>query len=198
MKYQKLPAKFALTLVLSFITSQSYAVGLGFSFGAGSEEWEEDRVQLGDRDIRNMGFVVDTTVARDKIFNYRFSFLKEENNSSNSGLDMDGYAMTHDFGFGVVRTKHIRLWLGPQLKGSLYNDVYVGSTNARTVDDVIGFGFGPVIGLNVHVPQVVSFSFTAAYHFMSAYSGDYVNGDTFDADSTGLYFNAALIFRINE
>ena len=198
MKHNKLLANFALAFLLSLIATQSYAVGLGFSFGAGSEEWEEDRVQLGDRDVRNMGFVIDTAVARDKIFNYRFSLLKEENNSSNAGLDMDGYSMTLDFGFGVLRTKQVRLWLGPQFKGSLYRDVYVGSNNTGLVDDVIGFGFGPVIGLNVHLPQVMSFSFTAAYHFMSTYSGDYINGGTFDADSTGLYFNAALIFRINE
>ncbi|WP_455212410.1 hypothetical protein [Kaarinaea lacus] len=188
-----------LAFLLPLITTHSHAVGLGFSFGTGSEEWEKDRVQLvGDRDVRNMGFVVDTAVARDMIFNYRFTFLKEENNAANAGLDMDGYAMTHDFGFGVLRTKHVRLWLGPQLKGSLYNDVYAGSTNSRLVGDVIGYGFGPVVGLNVHLPQVLSFSFTAAYHFISAYSESYTNGGSFDADSTGLYFNAAMIFRINE
>jgi hypothetical protein len=199
MPYRKTILHSVATLFLTTLAYQSHAVGLGFSIGTGSEKWEQDRVHVGDRDIRNMGFIVDTAVARDKLFNYRFTFLKEENNATDAGrLDMDGYAMTHDFGFGVIRSKQIRLWLGPQLKGSFYDDLYINSTNTRISDDVIGFGFGPVLGLNVHVPQVVSFSFTAAYHMFSAYSGDYASGDSLDADSTGLYFNAALIFRINE
>ena len=168
-----------------------------------SEEWENDILNNGDRDVSNVGFVVDTAVARNKVFNYRFTFLKEENNADGGRLDMQGYAMTHDFGFGVVRTKNVRLWLGPQLKGSYYDDITLNS-GGTTTGDVVGFGVGPVIGLNVNLPQVVSFSFTAAYHIIGFYTGDsYYDSsgnyyDTVDSDSTGLYLTLGLIFRINE
>ena len=198
MKCNSLTHKIILATLITVSASPCYAVGLGFSFGAGSEEWEQQRVNIGDRDVRNVGFVVDTAVARDKIFNYRFSFLKEENNAADSGkLDMEGYAMVHDFGFAVLQTKNIRLWLGPQLKTAYYKDVYVSSTNTSVATNVAGYGFGPVFGVNVHLPQVVSFSFTAAYHFISHYSDSSVYDDL-NTDSSGLHFNAALLFRFHE
>jgi hypothetical protein len=189
-------------LTLSGAT-QVYAVGLGFSVGTGTEEWENDTLNNGDRDISNVGFVVDTAVARNKVFNYRFTFLKEENNADGGRLDMQGYSMTHDFGFGVVRTRNIRFWLGPELRTSYYDDLTL--TNGTSVSgDVIGFNVGPAVGLNVNLPQVVSFSFAAAYHIIGFYSGDsnYSSSNGYyqdvDADSNGLYLTIGLIFRINE
>jgi hypothetical protein len=144
---------------------------------------------------------VDTAVARNKTFNYRFTLMQEENNADSGlvELDMEGLAMTHDFGFAVLRNKTVRLWLGPQLKAAFYEDLTVNGTDIG--GDAVGFGIGPVVGVNVHLPQVVSFSFTAAYHLISGYAGNY--DDTFsdedlDADSNGLYMNASLIFRIDD
>jgi hypothetical protein len=206
MKYQLQLARifFAMSLIF-FCTSHAQAVGLGFSVGTGSEEWENDVYNNGNREVSNVGFVVDTAVARNKVFNYRFTFLKEENNADGGNLDMQGYAMTHDFGFGVVRTKNVRLWLGPELKASYYEDL-TQNNGRTTTGDVVGFGAGPVIGLNVNLPQVVSFTFTAAYHIIGFYAGgdsyyDSNTGtyvDTVDADSNGLYLNIGVIFRINE
>ena len=210
MKYKKYIANIFLAALLALIgTAQAYAVGLGFSFGAGTEEWEDDLEHQGDREISNVGFLVDTAVARNKIFNYRFTFLKEDN-KADSGLlklDMEGYAMTHDFGFGVLRTKHVRLWVGPQLKASFYDDLYSNNLGRKVSGDVFGFGIGPVMGVNVHLPQVVTFSFSAVYYIISGYSGDYdQDGDgtvffddhSVDAESNGLALTASLIFRINE
>ena len=189
-------------LLASWGIPQAHAVGLGFSFGTGNEEWEKDRVNAGDRNVSNMGFVLDTAVRRNRVFNYRFSFLKEKNDADGNGINMEGYTTVHDFGFGVLRERNVRLWLGPQLRASYYEDIYL---NSRSVPgDVVGFTVGPVIGVNVNMPQVVSFSFTAAYHILGGYAGDYndTNSNIYytdvDVDSNGLYLTAALIFRINE
>ena len=194
---------FLLAVFMMLGASQSFAVGLGFSLGTGNETWENDRLHEGDRSISNVGFVIDSAVARNKIFNYRFTFMKEDNETDSRGLDMKGYAMTHDFGLAVYQHRAVRLWIGPELKAMLYSDLSSSSTNLDIEGDVVGFGIGPVFGVNVHLPKVVSFSFTAAYHIISAYSGDYhetnyYNTVDVDADSTGLYLNASIIFRINE
>ena len=191
------------TLIL-FYSAQAHAVGLGFSVGMGDEDWDNDRYYSGSRDVSNVGFVIDTAVRRNKLFNYRFTFLKEENNADGGRLDMQGYAMTHDFGFGVVRTKNIRLWVGPELKGSYYKDLTFND-GAYVDGDVYGFGVGPVIGLNVNLPQVVTFSFSAAYYIIGFYSSNFNNYsnngnyyEDLDVDSSGLYLSLGLIFRVNE
>jgi hypothetical protein len=201
MKYQIRFSQIILVVVLAiFWTTQVHATGLGFTVGVGDEEWENDALNSGDRDISNVGFVVDTAVARSEVFNYRFTFLKEENNASGGRLDMRGYAMTHDFGFAVYRNKLVRLWLGPELKASYYEDLTL-SNGADVSGDVLGLSAGPAIGVNINLPQVVSFSFSAAYHLIGSYAGNSSSNNStqdVDADSNGLYFTLGLIFRINE
>lgn len=202
MKQQKIIYKIILVvLLLACGMGQTYASGLGFSFGIGKEKWEQDRENLGDRNINNVGFVVDNAVARNSVFNYRFTFSQEENNADGGNLDMEGYSMTHDFGFGIYRNKHVRLWLGPEIRATYYKDLYLTNTNTPISGDIFGFSAGPVFGVNVNLPEVVSFTFTAAYHVIGKYNGDYSGGgfsDDITVDSTGLYLTAGLIFRIQE
>lgn len=210
--------KTILALVFTFLASESFAAGIGISLGSGSEEWDTGGDEVfnasfrrhdGDRDIRNFGFVMDTTIAKNRVFNYRFSLLTEENNASGGGynVDMAGIAMTHDFGFGIVRNKVMRLWVGPQLKASFYDDISPSFSTSEEFDgDVWGYAIGPVIGLNFHLPRVVSFSVTAGYHIISEYYGSYeitqngfyVGDADVDAESTGSFINASILFRFND
>ena len=65
--------------------------------------------------------------------------------------------------------------------------------------DVVGLAVGPVIGVNIHLPKVATFS-VAAGHLRGRYIGDY-NGTggssidlDFDVDST--FVNFSVLFRI--
>ncbi len=84
----------------------------------------------------------------------------------------DSLALTtvHYFGFGVVRTRNVRLWLGPQITfgGWLTNKtgVYAG----------IGFA----IGLNINIGDVFTLAFTGA--------GRFLGGAIIDTDSEGYYY----------
>lgn len=212
--------KIFLSIALVCTFTNVYAVGMGVTLGSGSESWDSDTDELnntytfqrhsGDRKINNFGFVMDTTVARDMLFNYRFSLVNEENKADVSGynIDMKGISMIHDFGFGVVRNRFVRFWIGPELKAAFYNDISPSFSTTQTFDgNVWGFGVGPAVGVNIHMPRVVSFSITGAYYVFSQYFGSYdvtnSNGtffDTVDVDdsSTGLFINASILFRFHD
>lgn len=203
--YKKIMGKFLIATVLTIVATKSYAVGLGFSAGTGWEKWEEDEddpAHEEDRRVSNFGFVLDTAVARDKIFNYRVSFMIEKNNADGGGdVDMRGISMTHDFGIAVYRSQLVRVWVGPELKAMSYSSLSSSSSGENIDGDAYGFGVGPVAGVNLHLPNTVSFSFTTAYYIASRYSADFTTENRyqdFGMNSNGLHWKASIIFRINE
>jgi hypothetical protein len=203
MYYQKQLSKLVFAAIIGIVsTTQAHAVGLGFSVGTGSETWSNDVGYNGDRDVSNVGFLLDTAVSRHKTFNYRFTFMKEKNTAQGSGVDLEGYATIHDFGFAVLNTREVRLWIGPELKVGYYKHLSFSNSSVDS-GSATGVGVGPVIGINVNLPRVASFSVTAAYYLIGAYNGDfdyassYATG-SFDVDSSGLYLTASVLFRTNE
>ena len=116
------------------------------------------------------GFVFDTNVSKDAVFNYRlqigYSGLDADNDSgwdySSRHDEFDGYRISFDntFGFGIVKTSNFRLWLGPQIHLNYSNwDMSVGDDTYDIGDDsldVFGFGTGFVLGMNFNLPGVVS------------------------------------------
>ncbi len=65
------------------------------------------------------GLVLDTNLANNRIFNYRLKLGGEALNVDRErSIDMSRLHMQHIFGFGIVRTKVVRLWLGPSIGGS--------------------------------------------------------------------------------
>lgn len=202
MYYKKRFFKICLvTLVTFFSASQAHAFGLGFSFGTGSETWSNDAGYNGDRDVSNVGFLIDTAVSLKTVYNYRFTFMKEENSANGGALDLKGYSTTHDFCFSLLNTKQIKLWVGPELKAGYYDDLYLNNSSVDVSGHATGISVGPAIGVNINLPRVVSFSVTASYHLLGSYSGDYdiaFTHDSFDVDSHGFFVNASVIFRTNE
>jgi len=199
---------------LLFSTSSVFALGLGFyvPFGTGdSEQTREndygDDIEFDvDTDYRGIGFVLDTTVARDSVFNYRLNVGYEKGEYSKGGgeLDWDRLAIDHTFGFAVLRTKVVRLYLGPQLRlAFLSTDSDYNDTNA------FGIGFGPVLGANFNIGNTVTLGFDTGYRFtkyFGVYERDddsyryYDDDEEFDYDSNEgeLFVNFNVIFRIND
>ena len=198
-----------------FCSNQAYAVSLGLATGFGYENWDEDEEinYSGDRQIYNLGFVFDTAVRRDQLINYRFMFLRETNDGSR--IKMRGWSTTHEVGFGLVRRENFRFWVGPQAKVTFHNKLTLKTdeeivTSSDTqfygseLGDVWGVVVGPAVGINLHMPETMSFLFTASY-LVGNYNGDtdYTTtsgkhyGDL-HVSSNGLYITAGIVFRIDE
>lgn len=176
-----------LMAVLSWPVSSS-AVGLGVYVGESRVEYDTDFDSI-DADIRSFGFVLDSAVAADRVFNYRLE-LGYGRSEYDLPLDMtiktDVYTINNTFGFGVVRTRVVRLWLGPQL-GIYYED-------GDGFWDAFGINVGPALGLNIHLGPVVSLSFSA----YGRYGYYYIDFDDGDYDDTQWIVggHAALLFRL--
>lgn len=206
-KYNKKMYGVIVALASMLWVSELFAFGMGVAFMNGSETWEDDfsSINNGGRDVSSFGMVLDTNIAKNSLFNYRLTIAMEDNEDSDgNSLNLEGLAFTHDFGFAVYRNNVVKLWLGPQVKFGFYDTVI--NNSARDADGAaIGWGFGPVIGINVHLPKVVTFSASLAYHVVGVYVGEYdlyTNNGAYiglrdiEADYSGsTYLNLSVLFR---
>jgi len=126
--------------------------------------WEEDADA--ERSLFGFGLLIDTAVAKDKLFNYRLQLgiasgsISIDGTQYSKSIGLTEYHMYHSFGFGIVRTDGLRLWLGPQLglgqaRGS-YS--YAGKSGMKYIETFASIG--AVLGLNAHVSERVSLGFT--------------------------------------
>ncbi len=150
-------------VALIFTHINANAVGLGVYGGTstGSANWSQySYPDFGTGlERREYGFVLDTAVAKDKVFNYRLQIGHVE--ASYDGLEFSGETVINTFGFGIVRTQAMRLWLGPQI-GMRDLKSKVGSIHNG------GIEYGAVIGMNFHVSPSVSLTAEAGRRFSVA------------------------------
>ena len=199
-----------LSLVCILGISSASALGLGVYYNQGwgdgeieDDDWDSDYDWDYDDDdgfnfkfdtesdykTRMIGVMLDTNVARDSLFNYRLNISLDENeiNFGRFKDKLDGYVMDHTFGFGVLRNQNVRLWIGPQINLSYYNE---------SDFDMFGIGLGPAIGVNIHAGDKVSFTIASGYKY------NFLFGELGDADFTGydgqFYINFGVLFRIND
>lgn len=101
-------------------------VGLYFNGGGGFGFLDIDRSSFKAVDSSGLylfggGLVVDTNLAKDDLFNYRlnlgYDYIRFNFNNSSGVTDAKFHRINifNNFGFGVVRNKLLRFWLGPQL-----------------------------------------------------------------------------------
>ena len=197
-----------LAVILINWTPTSHAVGLGIDMGTSEENWSRD--SGGDRETMHFGGVLDTAPAGYTVLNYRLTVGKESNYLSNNGyrVHYSGLAMTHTFGLRLAQGPSYRLWLGPQVKFTYYDEFqdrnFFGSNNEY--DGFIrGYGAGLVIGYNLNLTRPVSLSFTGGTRYMR-YSGSYDRntGQTaasevaIEDEVVGNFFGFSVIFRLGE
>jgi hypothetical protein len=190
---------FSLVCILGISSASALGLGAYYNQGWGDGEIEYDD-DYDDFDIENdyktrlIGFMLDTNVARDSVFNYRLNIALDEADikpDRGRGKKYDGYVMEHTFGFGVLRNQNVRLWIGPQINLSYYTEDDF---------DMFGLGFGPAVGVNIHAGDKVSFTVTSGYKFNFLFGS--VGDDDYDEDFTGYegqyYINFGVLFRIND
>ena len=173
---------------------QVYAIGLGFTSGSADEEWTNSTGTSGaqTREVTNSGFILDTATASNRVFNYRLSLLSEENKNSATG-SFSGFTMTHDFGFALIKNRIFRLWFGPRLNFAFLDNDNANANNSGR----LGILYGPVVGVNIHLPRVVTFSITAG-ELRGTYEGECVGFDcsSNDEESDTTFMNLSVIFRL--
>lgn len=152
-----------------------------------------------------LGLAFDTNIGKDSLFNYRLGleYMKQEIDS------VDGYSCTGDcdfgtrinmvntFGFGVLRTQTVRLWVGPRI-----NFAYDWDTGDNG-DTRLGFelGVAPAVGINVNLGRVVSLAADVDYRFATAfgaYDDDFGNSGTYTGSTTGPTARFYVLFRFGE
>ena len=176
------------------------AVGSGeaeidWDWGGKTEEFDTDLSSAG------FGFVMDSNLAANRVFNYRlnvgFDRLDMEDEADTT-LELGGLVVDNTFGFGIVRTRAFRLWLGPQVRFGFYG----GETdNSGTKLDaaVFAFGLAPVLGANLNLGAHFTLSITTGYRFLGfagpvEWSDDSDSGDL--AGNGGMaFFNVSALFR---
>lgn len=238
---------FSFLLVFMFVTlglvTNAAAIGFGMYYNtmSGSSDWDVDSDiggdfmdyddsddWDGDEETTSFGFVFDTNLARNELFNYRFELGLE-----NSDVDLDiefgdidtegtaelsGLVMTHDFGFGVFRTKDVRIWIGPEVKLSfLSGEIDVDGARLRDVDcdvNIFKFGLGPVAGLNFNIDPQLSLSIKVgvllqnmtgegdvditAYDFLGNEVGHPSGDQEYEASDTYFFINFSIFYRMND
>ncbi len=205
-----------LTLLISsvlIIRSSLFAGGLGiaFPFGTGKTDYE---IYEADASHFGINFVFDSNVAKNRVFNYRLNFGVEffnheyeydyydyywDYNTWGTG-SVEGIKIVtdHTFGFGIVKTSVVRLWLGPNVRfGFIAADESSG----------ISLGGGlTALGLNFNFGPVFTLGLEAGYLFnVDIFFDDVIYEETYyyyESSSAGLsnmfVAKLSILFRIHD
>ena len=121
----------------------------------------------------NVGFTLDTAVARDRLFNYRLNLnyvhgwidpKTVPGLSPNAETRSDGLDLENVFGFGVIRRPDLRWWIGPMFRISIERALSVDANAAQYfASPLLNVGAGIVTGVNLHRGKHMSAGLTLGY-----------------------------------
>ncbi|HPV42531.1 MAG TPA: hypothetical protein PKX40_15235 [Spirochaetota bacterium] len=184
--------------IIAMNRTPAMAVGLGFYFhGEGNKTWETRRLWDYGYGLGG-GFVLDTSVARNYVFNYRLNI-----DASYFGVRYRGHGIrlncTHTFGFGFIRTETLRVWMGPQILIG-YNDV------SRGLDANAGLALGMNVHLNSMLTLALDMGIRGGVTFYQQYVYENLGGNVYRSGhvisardaSVGLFCNVGFLFRIGD
>lgn len=153
-----------------------------------------------------LGLAFDSNIGKDSLFNYRLGleFMKQKLDTVNGDECVEDcdfgtrFNMVHTFGFGVVRTQTVRLWVGPRL-----NIAYDSDTGDNGYERVgFEFGIAPAVGINVNLGRVVSLAADLDYRFATtagAWDSDIsLDGGSYSGTTRGATARFYLLFRFGE
>lgn len=236
-------------LMIFLLTYSSKSVGIGFNFPISIASMvDKYSITANSSDIQlksslntiGFGFVLDTKVAENALFNYRLNISTAFGTASFDELSVNGFtnndpeeikdlkevwdlgyirlSIDNTFGFGIVRSKLLRLWAGPQVRlgytyGNTTQDITVNGVSNSKIHKYTGLiGFAPVIGANFNFGKTVTLTAETGYRY-SIYAFGYMkfenlyddNGrytESVKYDLTGheadFFFNVGLLFRLDD
>lgn len=196
-----------LTLVVFAPHASAMGVGVSLTGGLSESDWEEEnwgrRFFSSDDTMGAIGYIFDTNILKDRLYNYRLGIGWEKNvhemDAINDTLETSGLYMTHNFCFGIIRKKNLRVWTGPEIRLAKLDGEFRKNSNVKV--DVFSTGFGMAVGVNFKVNE----------KFVLALKGGILDremhGDgrtettssiDYEGDGTLSYITMSFIFRAGE
>jgi len=171
MKQQRVKI-FGLAIVFfSVCVAAALAGGLGvygsYDIVVGSVGWFDGTSDFTRTKIVQLGLLFDTSVAKDRLFNYRLQLGLDLSTASyfdtslaqTVTMDIWQINFINSFGFAIVREEALRVWFGPQLgiglgfEPSFSNSSYYGTMSNFFEFDLFA---GVVLGINVNLGDSLS------------------------------------------
>jgi len=159
-----------------------------------------------------LGLTFDSNLGKDKLFNYRLGVewmtrtIDTVSNGKCTGdsCDMFRFQVVQTFGFGVLRTKMVRLWVGPRINLG-YNYRSDENTFVTQTDANLEVGIAPAVGVNLNFGRFFAIAADLDYRF-SWVGGGYTldpNGGTstttsYSGTDKGAALRAYAIFKFGE
>lgn len=183
-------------LIAVSVTSRAMAGGFGF-YGTGGvnlSTWKYKGASANSTDyFYGGGIVIDSVVAKNKLFGYRFAADYQQyvltGPGASSSKPAHRFGLSHTFGYGVARNENIRFWLGPQFG---FHYAYLRGSGYKL--DVLGVDVLLAMGLNVHIGDAAAVFFELGFGYMGNYN--------LNASEIGHGFGAqakmGFMFRFND
>jgi hypothetical protein len=223
-------------LIFSFITASifmiagytsSMALGFGayFNGGGGHTTWSDFSME-GEQYFIGGGLLLDTCVAKNRVFNYRLNvgydrnLPLELNKTSFRSLKINFHRLNliNTFGFGIVRHSIVRFWLGPQLCVRYLNIDMKGTDyilpillrvpfpiEFHSIKDRAEVDVGAALGLNFHLSALVSLTLEGGFRYgvifnssQSQQSGSSATVNLGGDETYEGYGSVGVIFRFND
>ena len=119
----------SIPLMFLLLRTEAFSTGIGWYFNGGGGLGFLDLNRMPFKEVASSGqylfgggLVVDTCLAQDKLFNYRlhlgYDYIAMDLKSRSAGIyeaKFNRINIFNNFGFGIVRNKLLRFWIGPQL-----------------------------------------------------------------------------------
>ncbi len=207
--------------LLVFVSIAGHAAGIGI-YGTGGiarSSWTGSGARAVNSNdyFYGGGLVIDTAVAKDSPLNYRFraGYNRFFRWMLNFGLSIpiNDVNMYHTIGFGVLRTKTIRFWIGPQVGFHYlfadqsrthyqvefqliptYTPYLVYPVKTRTVFRYVEFDLLLAMGVNVNLGDLV----TLFLEVGAGYEGKFSVDGPGTGHGIGVLANAGIMFRVRD
>ncbi|HNW28761.1 MAG TPA: hypothetical protein PKN50_09815 [Spirochaetota bacterium] len=178
------------TVIIITQSAQAAGIGVYGTGGVNFSTWNYKGASANSTDyFYGGGLVVDSNVARNELFGYRFTAgyeqyrLKDPDTDSTSSA-MHRVSMSHTFGFGIARNETVRFWLGPRIgmhylryrdsyntiNMSMFPYVMPYPQNVKVTIDMIGIDALLAMGLNINMGDVATIFFDLGIGYMGNYN----------------------------
>ena len=163
-----------------------------------------------------LGLVYDSSLGKDKLFNYRLGVEWMDRtidtvseplgtrSCSGDACDMFRLQVIQTFGFGLLRTEMVRLWIGPRINIG-YNYSSDEETGFTRTNGNFELGIAPALGINLNFGRYFAIAADLDYRF-GVVGGAYTyspNGgvetvNSYGGNNTGATLRAYALFKFGE